>query len=169
MGSQPTFPMIESPLWAVRQRWADRERRQVIESFQIDAEAAHPEQVTSRRVKVTDQRIWLNELPVSFAGLRVLQLSDIHHSLFFPLDRVAKVVELSNRLKPDIVALTGDFITYSKRSIEPVAEMLGTLRSRLGVVAVLGNHDFRVGAEMVQKALRRHRIKVLRNRHIVLH
>jgi len=161
--------MIESPLWAVRQRWADRERRQVIESFQIDAEAVHPEQVTSRRVKVTDQRIWLNELPESFAGLRVLQLSDIHHSLFFPLDRVAKVVELSNRLKPDIVALTGDFITYSKRSIEPVAEMLGTLRSRLGVVAVLGNHDFRVGAEMVQKALRRHRIKVLRNRHIVLH
>ena len=97
-----------------------------------------------------------------------MQLSDIHHSLFFPLDRVAAVVELSNRLKPDLVALTGDFVTYSRRSIEPVAEMLGTLQARLGVVAVLGNHDFRVGADMVQRALRRQRIKVLRNRHMVL-
>jgi len=170
MGSQPTFPLIESPLWEAYERWADRERRQIIESFRIDcADAASPAEVTSRRVSVTDQRIWLNGLPEVFAGLRVLQLSDIHHSLFFPLDRVARVVELANRLKPDLVALTGDFITYSRRSIEPVAEMLGTLRSRLGVVAVLGNHDFRVGAEIVQKALRRHRIKVLRNRHIVLH
>lgn len=170
MGSQPTFPLIENPLRAAYERWADRERRELIESFRIDcAEAATAAEVTNRRVSVTDQRIWLNGLPEAFAGLRVLQLSDIHHSLFFPLDRVAKVVELSNRLKPDLVALTGDFITYSRRSIEPVAEMLGTLQSRLGVVAVLGNHDFRVGAEIVQKALRRHRIKVLRNRHIVLH
>ncbi len=162
--------MIENPLWAVCHKWADRERRQVIESFRIDcAEAASPADVTNSRVSVTDQRIWLNGLPEGFAGLRVLQLSDIHHSLFFPLDRVAMVVELANRLKPDLVALTGDFITYSRRSIGPVAEMLGTLRSRLGVVAVLGNHDFRVGAEDVQRALRRHRIKVLRNRHIVLH
>lgn len=170
MGSHPSFPMIENPLWEVCHRWADRERRQVIESFRIDcAEVACPEDLENSRTRITDQRIWLNELPQSFAGLRILQLSDIHHSLFFPLDRVAKVVELSNRLKPDLVALTGDFITYSRRSIEPVAEMLGTLRSRLGVVAVLGNHDFRVGAESVQKALRRHRIKVLRNKHIVLH
>jgi hypothetical protein len=46
--------------------------------------------------------------------------------------------------------------------------MLGTLRARLGVVAVLGNHDFRVGADMVQRALRRQRIRVLRNRHMML-
>lgn len=161
--------MIENPLWAVCHRWADRERRQVIESFRIDCgEPVCSAETASSRVCVTDQRIWLNGLPGSFAGLRVLQLSDIHHSLFFPLDRVAAVVELANRLKPDLVALTGDFITYSRRSIGPVAEMLGTLRARLGVVAVLGNHDFRVGAEAVSKALRRQRINVLRNQHILL-
>jgi len=162
--------MIENPVWAaVSQRWAAHERRQVIESFHLDSAA--PERTAgtvSCRVSVTDQRIWLNGLPEAFSGLRVLQLSDIHHSLFFPLDRVAAVVELCNRLKPDLVALTGDFVTYSRRSIEPVAEMLGTLRARLGVVAVLGNHDFRVGADIVQRALRRQRIRVLRNRHMML-
>jgi uncharacterized protein len=163
--------MIENPVWAaVSQRWADLERRQVIEPFRLDcgARAKGAEVTRSCQTTVTDQRIWLSGLPEAFAGLRILQLSDIHHSLFFPLHRVAAVVELANSLKPDLVALTGDFITYSRRSIGPVAEMLGTLRARLGVVAVLGNHDFRVGADIVQRALRRQRIRVLRNRHMIL-
>ena len=117
---------------------------------------------------VTAQRIWLSDLPEGFRGFRILQLSDIHHSLFVPLDYVAAVVELSNKLKPDLVALTGDFVSYSRSSIEPVAEILGGLRARSGVVAVLGNHDFRVGAEALESALRRQRIQVLRNRHRLL-
>jgi predicted MPP superfamily phosphohydrolase len=114
---------------------------------------------------ITSQRIWLSYLPEEFRGFRILHLTDIHHSLFVPLDQVAAVVELSNRLKPDLVALTGDFVTYSRSSIEPVADILGGLRARSGVVAVLGNHDFRVGADAVEGALRRRRIQVLRNRH----
>lgn len=114
---------------------------------------------------VTAQRIWLSDLPEGFRGFRILQLSDIHHSLFVPLDHVAAVVELSNRLKPDLIALTGDFVTYSRSSIEPVAEILGGLRARAGVLAVLGNHDFRVGADAVERALWRQQIQVLRNRH----
>ncbi len=118
---------------------------------------------------ITTQRIWLSELPEGFRGFRILQLTDIHHSLFVPLSQVEAVVELSNKLKPDLIALTGDFVTYSKASIEPVAEILGGLRARAGVVAVLGNHDFRVGADAVERALRRQRIQVLRNRHRLLH
>jgi len=114
---------------------------------------------------MTEQRIWLSGLPEGFRGFRILQLSDIHHSLFVPPDQVAAVVELSNRLKPDLVALTGDFVSYSRSSIEPVAEILGGLRARAGVVAVLGNHDFRVGADAVERALLLRRIQVLRNRH----
>jgi uncharacterized protein len=126
----------------------------------------------ARRIRgslaVTAQRIWLSDLPEEFRGFRILQLSDIHHSLFVPLEHVAAVVELSNKLKPDLIALTGDFVTYSRSSIEPVAEILGGLRARAGVVAVLGNHDFRVGADAVERALRRQRIQVLRNRHRLL-
>lgn len=117
---------------------------------------------------ITDQRIWLSDLPDAFRGFRILQLSDIHHSLFVPLDYVAAVVELSNQLRPDLVALTGDFVSYSRSSIEPVAEILGGLRARAGVVAVLGNHDFRVDADALESALLRRRIQVLRNRHRLL-
>jgi predicted MPP superfamily phosphohydrolase len=120
------------------------------------------------RIDITDQRIWLNGLPESFRGFRILQISDIHHSRYFPLDRVARMVELSNRLQPDLVALTGDFVTYSRASIEPIAEMLGGLKASAGVVAVLGNHDFRVDAVAIERALTSRGIEVLRNRHIVL-
>ncbi len=156
----------------------NRRQRSAIEPFHFDQEAGLGRPGTasagavaswSDRIDVTDQRIWLNGLPEAFRGFRILQLSDIHHSRYFPLDRVARLVELSNRLQPDLVALTGDFVTYSRASIEPLAEMLGGLEARAGVVAVLGNHDFRVGASTVERALRRRGIEVLRNRHILLH
>jgi len=149
---------------ALRHALANRRQRSEIEPFHFGLEAGlgwprSASEVTAAswdgRIDVTDQRIWLNGLPEAFRGFRILQISDIHHSRFFPLDRVARLVELSTRLQPDLVALTGDFVTYSRASIEPVAEMLGALEARAGVVAVLGNHDFRVGAATIERALRR--------------
>jgi predicted MPP superfamily phosphohydrolase len=122
-----------------------------------------------KQISVTDQRIWLNGLQGAFRGFRIVHLSDIHHSLFVSLDRVAAVVALSNYLKPDLVALTGDFVTYSQAAVEPVAEILGGLQAPAGVMAVLGNHDFRMGADGIERALRRRHIQVLRNRHVLLH
>ena len=167
MGSLLTSPPIGR--WAaLRKRYLDRPR---VKNRLVHSQSLRGPQRTHRfrgSLGVTAQRIWLSDLPEGFRGFRILQLSDIHHSLFVPLEQVAAVVELSNKLKPDLVALTGDFVTYSRSSIKPVAEILGGLRARAGVVAVLGNHDFRVGADAVERALRRQRIQVLRNQHRLL-
>lgn len=120
------------------------------------------------RIEVTEHRIGLPNLPEPFHGLRVVQLTDIHHGLYFPAAALSLVVELANKLEPDIVALTGDFVTRSRNYIEPAAEMLGALRAREGVFAVLGNHDFRVGADSIAAALDHHGVEVLRNRHVTL-
>ncbi|MFQ5817118.1 MAG: metallophosphoesterase [Terriglobia bacterium] len=117
-------------------------------------------------IEVTHWQIEVPRLPVAFTGLRLAQLSDIHHGLYMPLEHVAAAVELANRLEPDLVALTGDFVSHSRKYIEPVAEVLGRLCAPLGVFAVLGNHDFRVGANRVVAALAHHGIEVLRNRHV---
>lgn len=114
-------------------------------------------------IEVSEHHITIPNLPSPFAGLRIVHLTDIHHGLYLPLQAVLDAVELSNRLEPDVVALTGDFITYSRSYIDPVAEVLGTLKARCGVFATLGNHDFRVGAEPVTRALRRAGVDVLRN------
>jgi predicted MPP superfamily phosphohydrolase len=115
--------------------------------------------------QVTEHRMELESLPEAFRGFHIVHLTDIHHGLYFPAEALRAVVELTNELEPDLVALTGDFVTRSRAYIEPAAEILSGLRARDGVFAVLGNHDFRVGADEIAHALDHHGIELLRNRH----
>src|SRR5579872_2233623 len=150
-------------------RWLGRWRQGGIEQY--SSEATQESSALWRsgdRFSVNDERIWLDALPSAFHGLRVVQISDIHHGLFLPKEWLSEAVRQANRLNPDIIALTGDFVTYSRRNIEPAAELLGRLRARHGVFAVLGNHDFRVDADAITRALSRQHIDVLRNRHVPL-
>ena len=153
-------------------RWLSRWRRGGIEHYSTAAAVAHAVPAAAGRPRdrfhVNEERIWLDALPSALHSLRVVQISDIHHGLFLPKEWLSEAVRQANRLNPDMVALTGDFVTYSRRNIGPAAEMLGRLRARFGVFAVLGNHDFRVDAGAVTSALRRQRIEVLRNRHVPL-
>jgi predicted MPP superfamily phosphohydrolase len=168
MSTVPTFS-TQVPVWTgLRERWGARSRRDRTGTLHLGTTTALTDSNLGGSISVTDQRIWLNGLPNAFRGFRVLHLTDIHHSLFVPLEQVASVVALSNYLKPDLIALTGDFVTYSRASVDPVAEILGGLQAPAGVLAVLGNHDFRVGAGTIERALRRNRIDVLRNRHVLL-
>lgn len=118
--------------------------------------------------EITETQICLPRLPAAHDGLRIVHLTDIHLSLFTPVEEVQRVVDLANLLDPDVVALTGDYVTFSPTYIWPVAQALSRLRARLGVFAVLGNHDFRVGAEEVTRALSAYHIRVLRNAHYAL-
>ncbi|HEX5482291.1 MAG TPA: metallophosphoesterase [Terriglobia bacterium] len=118
--------------------------------------------------EITQTEIHLSRLPAAHDGLKIVHLTDIHLSLFTSIEEVHRVVTIANLLKPDIVALTGDYVTFSPSYIRPVAQALGRLRARLGIFAVLGNHDFRVDPEEVTRALRAQRIRVLRNSHYAL-
>ena len=73
--------------------------------------------------------------------LTVVQLSDIHVGPFMPPEELAEYVEAVNRLKPDIIALTGDFVAGSESEVVPCAESLARLQARYGVFACMGNHD----------------------------
>jgi len=153
------------------ERWSREFGSSFVEDYAFAGTERHRvlhRRVYDGRIEVTEHRIRVHNLPESFCGLRIVQLSDIHHGLFLPFHAVLDAVELANRLQPDVIALTGDFVTYSRAYIEPVAAILGTLRARHGVFAVLGNHDFRVGAEGVARALRHEGIEVLRNRHTII-
>jgi uncharacterized protein len=170
MGSSLTFPVPGNPPTGDKlSRWLGRWRRGGIEHYSAgDVLAPASRWRSADRFSVSEERIWLDALPSAFHGLRVVQISDIHHGLFLPEEWLSQAVQQANWLKPDIIALTGDFVTYSRRNIGPAAELLGRLRARYGVFAVLGNHDFRVDAEAITQALRRQRIDVLRNRHVTV-
>jgi predicted MPP superfamily phosphohydrolase len=115
------------------------------------------------RLTVEHHKIFLKRLPRAFDGLRVVQLSDIHHSPFTSREQIERAVETANSLRPDIIALTGDYVSKERAYAAPCAELMGRLRARHGVYAVLGNHDHWTDAALITDLFRAEGISMLVN------
>ena len=127
------------------------------------ARYVEPRWVAVRRLELT-----LPRLAPEFDGYRIVQISDIHMDRWMTPRRLARVVGLVNEQEPDLIAATGDFVTYSPLSstahLAPLLSgPLSGLRAPDGVVAVLGNHDHRADAERVRPYLRKAGIVELAN------
>src|SRR5919205_213319 len=112
---------------------------------------------------VEQHAIRLRRLPRALDRLRLVQLSDIHHSPFTGRAQIERAIETANSLAPDIIALTGDYVSHEREYAAPCAEMLGRLRARCGVYAVLGNHDHWTDAALITDLFRAEGIRVLVN------
>jgi uncharacterized protein len=112
---------------------------------------------------VEEVSIELERLPAKLDGLRAIHLSDIHHSRFTDLEHISRAVDIANTLAPDVVFLTGDYVSHDTDYIAPVADVLGGLKSEFGTYACLGNHDHWTDAELVTDLLRGEGITVLIN------
>ena len=119
--------------------------------------------VEPRWVRVTRCRIAVPALPPEFEGTTVALLTDIHHGQYLAIGRVRSVVERTNALGADVVALGGDYVYRGPQYIEPSIAELGKLRAKLGVYAVLGNHDHWEGADRTRAALAAAAIRELTN------
>ena len=109
------------------------------------ATAIYARYLETRWLDVSRLRIPIEGLPAAFRGFRIVQLTDIHHSSVVPLPYIERCIEAANDMHPDLVVLTGDYITTSgKKYTRPVIDALNGLRARMGVCAVLGNHDYGV-------------------------
>ena len=94
-----------------------------------------------RRFEIDHLELPVNGLSSALSGLTIVQLTDIHVGPFMPPQELAAYVEAINRLDPDLIALTGDFVAGSSAEAGPCAETLAGLRARYGVYGCLGNHD----------------------------
>jgi predicted MPP superfamily phosphohydrolase len=107
--------------------------------------------------------ITLPHLPEGMDGFRIVQISDLHLEPFTKARHIQSTVEMCNALKPDLIAITGDFLTNTSRSAGRLTEVLGQLHAPHGVFACLGNHDFWSDHRPLEKALKDRKITVLRN------
>jgi uncharacterized protein len=83
-------------------------------------------------------------LPASLVGVKLVQLSDLHYDgLRLGDELLSEAIEASNRENPDLVLLTGDYVTDDPTPIFKLASKLKSLKSRAGIYACLGNHDIR--------------------------
>lgn len=136
--------------------------------------ALYTGEIARHRIDVSPSDVFLPGLPEAFDGFRIAQISDIHMDEFTEPFFVRDVVDHINRLNPDAVFLTGDFVTSQfapqKFAIGAAWQCAGlldglTCRQRY---AVLGNHDLIIGPQEISEALADHGVTVLRNSHVPL-
>src|SRR5690349_17178727 len=98
-----------------------------------------------KTIGVEKLEIGSHQIPVSknFAPnpLKVLQLSDLHASECVSLDFIERAVDLGIAQKPDLICLTGDYITRTYDQWERYADILAKLPATAPTYATLGNHD----------------------------
>jgi uncharacterized protein len=127
------------------------------------SEAARSALTEPYRLTIEHHQIYLRRLPRALDGFRIVQLSDIHHSRFTSREIIERAVRTASGLQPDIIALTGDYISKDRQYAAPCAELLGRLRARHGVFAVLGNHDHWTDAALITDLFRAEGMTVLVN------
>ena len=126
------------------------------------------------RLLVEETEIALPSCPAALDGLRIAILTDLHvGSPHNGLDRLDDVVEATARARPDLIVLLGDLVIHGVlggRFVPPEASAakLGRLEAPLGVVSVLGNHDWWLDGPRVERALEAHGIVVLENESLLL-
>ena len=108
------------------------------------------------------------DLPPAFDGYRIAHLSDLHISAAARADRTAGVVRLVNECKPDLIAITGDFVdgTVDRRSVDVAP--LADLRAPDGVVGCTGNHEYYSGWAAWRDVFRGYGVRVLENARLLV-
>jgi predicted MPP superfamily phosphohydrolase len=106
-------------------------------------------------------------LPDDLAGLKILQLTDVHLGAFMDPAGVVDLVERARREAPDLVVLTGDFCDHLPW-LPAALRAIQTLDPRLGIYAVMGNHEHYRGALATRRAYAQTRIELLDDAHRVL-
>ncbi len=92
-------------------------------------------------LETSHRRIKLPRLPKAFEGFRIAQLSDFHIGAFMTAEEIGNYVAIANELKPDLVLLTGDYITWDRMTQGAVVKSLAGLKAPFGVFGCLGNHE----------------------------
>jgi hypothetical protein len=92
-------------------------------------------------LEISHRRIKIPRLPRAFEGFRIAQLSDIHIGPFMTAEEIRRYVGIANGLKPDLVALTGDFVTWDPSTQSAVVDALAGVKAPFGVYGCLGNHE----------------------------
>lgn len=109
------------------------------------------------------QQIYLRRLPEPLDGLRIVHLSDLHYGPLTDSRHLERAISATNDLRPDLIALTGDYISTDRAYAAPCAELVGRLRARFGVYAVLGNHDHWTDAALITDLFGAEGVRVLVN------
>ena len=92
--------------------------------------------------KVHSVKVVLPNLPSSFNGLKIIQISDIHSGSFVSTSHLEEAVKIIQKQKPDVLFFTGDLVNNRSSETELFMDVLSKIKAPMGVFSTLGNHDY---------------------------
>jgi uncharacterized protein len=92
--------------------------------------------------KIHRHSLQLPNLPKSFSGLRIVQISDLHLGSWTSEKMLEEAVFRINEMKPDLIFFTGDLVDNKTDEAFRFERILGTLKAKSGIFTILGNHDY---------------------------
>jgi len=123
------------------------------------------------RPRIVRREFFLARWPERLNGFTIALLSDFHFDPYFSVHPLHAAIPMVNGLDPDLIVLTGDFVTKpligddekAAFAAEPCARLLRQMTAPHGLWAVMGNHDDSTNVEHVMRALQAESIQVLAN------
>ncbi|MBI9036763.1 MAG: metallophosphoesterase [Bacteroidales bacterium] len=92
--------------------------------------------------KTKTEIIYLEDLPVEFNDLKIVQISDLHLGSWAIKEPLQEAVDLINEQNPDLVFFTGDLVNFTSDEAFRFENILRNVKSKYGVFSILGNHDY---------------------------
>lgn len=118
--------------------------------------------------EVREYTIFFENLPDELDNMKIAHLSDIHVDLFMTSERIAEIVRRTNSTKPDMIALTGDFVDGRANVYKEKLADFKLLKAPLGVYGVPGNHEYYSGYAEWMETLEKLNITMLQNNSVVI-
>ncbi len=170
----PATETLPDSLPSLRRRRLTRRSFLGLSAASVAGLALYAGEVSRHELSIEQHTIQLARLPDAFRGMRIVQVSDFHYDEYTEAYFLREMVEKINRLRPDMVVLTGDFVSwgplprsFARRCAPVCAAILSGIECPLRY-ASLGNHDYVVGAQYVAGPLKEHGIPVLINAAVAL-
>ena len=113
-------------------------------------------------------RLKYPNLPASFKGLKIVQISDIHSGSLTDKSAVHKGVEKILKLNPDLILFTGDLVNNKSDEMENYLDVFNQLKAPMGVYSTLGNHDYGDYSEWPSKEAKKQNMERLKQIHAQL-
>jgi len=118
--------------------------------------------------KVKKLRLNYSNLPASFKGLKVVQISDIHSGSFTNKSAVQKGVDKVLQLKPDLILFTGDLVNNKSDEMQDYMDVFSQVKAPMGVYSTLGNHDYGDYTSWPSKEAKKQNLEYLKQIHAQL-
>ncbi|MDD5493037.1 MAG: metallophosphoesterase, partial [bacterium] len=120
--------------------------------------------VEATDIGITRLNVKIPNLPDKLAGTTIAQISDVHMGLIIQGKRLDNIVKLTNSLDPDLIVITGDLVDEQALHMEELVQPLQNLKSKYGVFACTGNHEYFAGIDKAEAFIARGGVQLLRNR-----